>query len=356
MHSRVFAVALSTGLGLAALAAAWHLVPPFPSRLHPCGSALAVYAGIVATYHVVRAWRWHVLVRPNDHAPATSHLTIAWIGFAWIALLPMRLGEFVRPALLARRRQVSFVAATGSILVERLVDAAIISGLFLILAGTALADHGRRPEIGTLVRGSALIAATLFVVSVGLVVAALARGRVETWAFDPLAPRLPRLVARLRTVVEELARGLSVLTDPGTRRRFVAATGAYWALNAAGMWQLATAHGLDLPYAQSLTLIAVLGLTLLLPAAPAQAGPFQLGLALGLQLAANPAPPDEIASSYLASCYAVQLGVIVAFGAASHVWLGLGWRSVLGAREASRQPHADPGPQPRASQRRPPQG
>ena len=77
--------------------------------------------------------------------------------------------------------------------------------------------------------------------------------------------------------------------------------------------------------------MAVLGLTLLLPAGPAQMGPFQLGIVFGLQLFL---PSEQVAaggSIYVFYCYICQLAVTAIYGMYGHYRLQLRWKRVTSA-------------------------
>lgn len=337
---------VSTGLGLASLAAAWQLVPAWPSRLHASWPALTGYVAIVAAYHCLRAWRWRVLVEGLVPSPSSSpaelssspsslwsHLSIAWIGFAWIVLLPLRLGEFVRPALLSGRQGVPFVRASSSIVVERIADAAVVAGVFLLAVTPPPPgdDWVASASVG-LWQGARLLATAMLLAALGLTLAAAAPQRTAGLVVRPLRTWAPKLADRLAAVVDEASTGLSALTSWRSLAAFLTLTIIYWSLNAAGMWQLAQASGIILSPRGAAGLMAVLGLTLLLPAAPAQAGPFHLGIVLGLALTCDIPPPDDVASSYVTCCYVAQLGVIAIAGVVGHIALGLGWRPLPPSR------------------------
>ena len=70
----------------------------------------------------VRAQRWRVFLRPVGRIPFHPALSATCIGFGATMVLPLRLGEFIRPALLARRVGISVSAAFSSVVLERLFD------------------------------------------------------------------------------------------------------------------------------------------------------------------------------------------------------------------------------------------
>src|SRR5262245_2490706 len=99
------------------------------------------------------------------------------IGFMVTFLVPMRIGEIVRPVLLARRERLPASAAIATIALERIFDALTVMSLFLVFSFSA---HGQailhpadtasaQASAAMLLRKGALAAALL--VAVGLPVA-----------------------------------------------------------------------------------------------------------------------------------------------------------------------------------------
>ena len=72
------------------------------------------YALLLAAWTFVRAMRTRHLLRPVAHVSTRQILAISWIGFCGIFVLPFRLGEIVRPALLHNKGSVTFATATAT--------------------------------------------------------------------------------------------------------------------------------------------------------------------------------------------------------------------------------------------------
>ncbi len=92
-------------------------------------AALAFYS----LAHVLRALRFHLLLQGK--VPAMQGLSILSVGYLAIHVVPARIGEFVRPYLLAERAGVSWGAALAVIVLERLADMLM---LLAMLMGVAL--------------------------------------------------------------------------------------------------------------------------------------------------------------------------------------------------------------------------
>ena len=152
--------------------------------------------------YVVRAWRWRHLLAPMREGIGLYNLTsTTFIGFMVSFLVPMRLGEVVRPVLLARRERVASSAAIATIALERLFDAMTVMAFFLFFSlsahGRALLappDGGVRSQAASLLRDGAFAALLVVAIFLPLVIFLvvfpkkvvdflhrLNRGGAETW-------------------------------------------------------------------------------------------------------------------------------------------------------------------------------
>ena len=92
---------------------------------------MAIYLVTLAATHYFRATRWKYLLRPlGVSLPLGRLLAMSTVGFMGILLLPVRLGEFIRPYYVARSGQSRMSAVLGTVAVERIADGLLISILF----------------------------------------------------------------------------------------------------------------------------------------------------------------------------------------------------------------------------------
>src|SRR5512143_3305686 len=96
-------------------------------------SWLLIAACVSLTIQLFRAWRWQLELRPLLHVSFGKLWVVVSVAYMAINLLPVRLGEFVRPWLLSRRANVTFSNVVGNLVVEKTVDSLVI--LFYILIG-----------------------------------------------------------------------------------------------------------------------------------------------------------------------------------------------------------------------------
>ncbi len=89
---------------------------------------------LVLLSHVVRAWRWQLLLQPAVGSTSlVSAFNAVMIGYAANSILP-RSGEIIRPTVLAIRSRFSVSTSLSSVLIERVVDVvSLLLALVLVL-------------------------------------------------------------------------------------------------------------------------------------------------------------------------------------------------------------------------------
>ncbi|MGH9616390.1 MAG: lysylphosphatidylglycerol synthase transmembrane domain-containing protein [Acidobacteriaceae bacterium] len=82
---------------------------------------LVLATALIYAAYVTRAFRWSIFLRPTKPASPAQMVPAQFIGFTAVAILG-RLGEFVRPYLVARRQQVTLTSQLAVYTVERVSD------------------------------------------------------------------------------------------------------------------------------------------------------------------------------------------------------------------------------------------
>src|SRR5262249_50476926 len=111
----------------------------------PWALLLSLTMGL-STY-VLRAIRWQYLLKPIGSAGFGVAFRTTVIGFAANGMLPARVGEVLRPYLLARHERLSVPSTFATIILERLLDLLIVLlffGLFLLFFDTGMAASNGR--------------------------------------------------------------------------------------------------------------------------------------------------------------------------------------------------------------------
>ncbi len=284
---------------------------------------LVPYVGILLVIHLVKTVRWGLLLRPVAHVPFSRLNAIAAVGFMALMLLPFRLGEFVRPLLVAERPRLRTSAALSSIVVERAADG-LFTGVVALVALLAVPDG--TPGVALLRAGGIVVSLGFAAVIAFLVFGYWNRPLAVRLATGLVAPFSRRAAERGAAMLDAFIHGLRVLPGAGSVALFFGLTTAYWFLNVLGMRVLALGFGFDLGLAQLCALLGVLVVGVMIPAGPGMVGTFQGAVVLGLSFFA---PAEAVATrgvAYANVLWAVQLLQMTALGLvflwSRHVKLG----------------------------------
>jgi uncharacterized protein (TIRG00374 family) len=226
--------------------------------------------------YVIRSWRWVVLLRPIGRASFRTSFRTTVIGFAASAILPARIGEVLRPYLLARRERLNAASCFATIIVERLLDLVMVVLLFAIALATASIDVGSQVRVAG---GIAAVASVL-----GLVILCVLAGhpeRLGVWT-ERLARRLPgRARQALGQFVRMFAEGLSVLRSPGHLAFALFWTLPLWLSIALGILFTFWSFGISMSLAGSFIVVGYLTVGVAAPT-PGGAGGFEVMCKLAL--------------------------------------------------------------------------
>lgn len=297
--------------------------------------SLLLYALIFLAVHVTRIQRWQYLITPLGERDTKRIFRICAVGYAAIVILPLRLGEMVRPYMLARESQeVSMSAALGTAVVERVLDGLLITGLLFAALMTYSGDRAT-----AFVTGAGAISAAVFLGTSLLLGLTAAR---RDWTVRMLRRTIGRLSSKgtelIVGLVEGFLRGVRVLRHEGVLSRFLLLTAVYLGLNGLGIAVLAQAFGIDLGYWHAYGVLAILIVGIMIPAGPGFFGNFQFFLGKGLLLFA--ATDQVTILAFGLTLNTIQFLLQVGFGVPFFFASQLGFRGML---EASKhEPELNP--------------
>jgi uncharacterized membrane protein YbhN (UPF0104 family) len=263
-HSRtVLGIAISViSLGGCVWWATKQEAPDFPSSVDGILlilAAVAVYG--VAT--VLRGWRWHMILR---HAHIEHQLkeavAITTIGYMGNTVLPARGGEVLRILLLSDRSNAKRREVLGSIVPERILDAAALVLLFLVLSLVLSREAPTGITPGIIVGG--LLLAGL----IGVYVYHRLRWHGH---FDKFAARVRPVARASRLLIHPWGAGLMALT------LFV------WGLEGVAFDLCAQALKADISYAECLLTVVIASFFSLIPAAPGFVGTYDAAVLFSLK-------------------------------------------------------------------------
>jgi len=230
-------------------------------------------------HNVFRVWRWRALLAPvRANLPFRPMFVAVILGYMTTWVVPGRLGEVVRPMVLAGREGLPLGPTLGSVVADRLLDAASVVTLFAL--GIWLTPlEGQAAEWASVIRGGAIVLASLVVVALGLAMLLSARGAA-------LKERLGErrgVVAWVGRTAAALAAGFQALRQPRLAARIVGYSLLAWLTIAAGTWAGIRAVGADVSFGETLVILPVLVLGVAVPT-PGGAGSYHGAMKIGLMV------------------------------------------------------------------------
>jgi uncharacterized protein (TIRG00374 family) len=298
---------------------------------------ILLYIGLMGVIHLVRTVRWGILLEPLGHVGFKRLNSASAVGFMLLMLLPLRLGEFARPLLIAQPPPGGGVrlrrsGALASCVVERIVDGIAI-GLLGMVSLRMLGSSASGSYVEFARKASVLVALGFFGLSLTVVAALVFRERALRLTHALLAPLSPRFASKATSIVEGFIDALH-LGSGFKLVGFFALTAFYWCLSGVGLAVLAPAFGFTgltpLMIAVILT-IQVVGV--MVPAGPGMVGTMQFFTQAGLSLFVADGFSAR-AAGYANTIWLLQFGFQVALGLTFLLIGHVSLKGVLGAAPA----------------------
>lgn len=243
---------------------------------------IALSVALTLVTFIIRAERWQYLLGPLGPTRFWTVFRTTVIGFAASAVLPARAGEVIRPYLLARREGLSATAAFATILVERVLDLAAV--LLLLAAFVLWFDPGveaRDSAVFSAIRFGGLMMAPVALGALGLMFFMAGHPeRLHAWLLKAervLPARLASLMARL---ARTFAEGFAVVRRPERLVAAMAWSMVLWITTAAGIWAVAAAFRIAMPFTGGWLMLAPLVVGVAVPT-PGSVGGFHEAFRLG---------------------------------------------------------------------------
>ena len=235
---------------------------------------------VAAVSYLVRVERWRRLLQPVGAPSFWSTNRATLIGFAANALLPGRVGEVLRPYVLAKREGFSGAAAFGTVVVERLLDLLVI---VLSVAGFVLVAESptKDPKLLATLRTAAVTggagAVVILVMMVWLARSSARTEQVMRWCVSVAPKRSTRFVAEIG---QRFLQGLAVVGRPGPLIVAMSLSVVLWLSVAYGMWLTSLAFGIGVSFGEAVILMGMVAIGVAVPT-PAGVGGYHAAYELG---------------------------------------------------------------------------
>ncbi|MCG6963649.1 MAG: flippase-like domain-containing protein [Acidobacteria bacterium] len=272
---------------------------------HPLWLLIATALALLSYW--LRAVRWAFILRPVGKVRHSSVVLTTAVGYAAMTLLPARMGDIVRPVLLARRDNLPVSATLASILTERLFDLWTVVFFFLlfVLNPPAMTLRGEaRSYLHTLTTSGWVIAAGLVVGSLVLLGLFRYQERFVQLLAWPVGRFLPRWKGPVSRFFDHFLNGLRVLQRPRDLLITVGASLLMWWVIYWQVWATLIAFDIHLPLRAAYLIVTLAVIGLAIPT-PGGVGGFhkaaQIGLTSFFGIELNEA--TGIAIAYHAICF-----------------------------------------------------
>jgi uncharacterized protein (TIRG00374 family) len=227
-------------------------------------------------HNLFRVWRWRALLEPvRVGVPFRPMFSAVILGYMTSWIIPGRLGELVRPALLAGRENLPLGPCLGSVVADRLLDGLAV--LALLAVGLVVAPLGGEAATHLpLLRTAPIIMVALIGVVVMILLAA-----------SSLEVRLGRLAGRrgllgwiVRSVLA-VSRGTQAFKRPRLLLRVLVHTTLAWLVISLATWVGIWASGAMISLWDVMILMPLLVLGIAVPT-PGGAGSYHAVMTFGL--------------------------------------------------------------------------
>jgi uncharacterized protein (TIRG00374 family) len=253
----------------------------------------------------LRVVRWRVLLGPIADVSLRTTAGSLLVGYLANNVLPARLGEVVRSHHLGERTRLSRSTILGTIVIERVVDTAVV----VVIAAIAI--------LVLSVRGVVASAVMVGVALTGLLVVAIVIGMAAHRL--PGADRLAAWIGQWPQVHGALVRlraGLAIVRDVPTMAAAVLLSIGSWSLTVLAFAAAAQAVGIEPTIGQAALLAAGTNLATAVPAAPGYVGTFELA---AVTIATSVGIDREPALAFAVLVHAATLLLTSAGGAIAYV-------------------------------------
>jgi uncharacterized protein (TIRG00374 family) len=230
------------------------------------GDYLALGFGFVTMPYWMRALRWQYLLAPVGGTSFRAAFRTTVIGFAALALLPARVGDVLRPYLLARQEGLSLAATFATVIMERVLDLVAVLALLALFVWGAADQTSLSPSLMGPVKAAAWTMSGAAVVLLA-VMWILATHPERVGGLVRFSNRvLPHALAdRLAHLASTFSSGFAAARDPRGFAKAVFWSFPIWIAFAGEAWAVTRAFGIEMPFVGTFLLQAMLVIGVAIP-------------------------------------------------------------------------------------------
>jgi uncharacterized protein (TIRG00374 family) len=242
---------------------------------------LASAVMVILTFFA-RTIRWRYLLSPLGPTRFRTVFRCTVIGFGALTVLPVRVGDLIRPYLLARQEQMPVTSVFATVVMERVLDLVAVIGLMTAYVWGFAGESSFPPNLLNPIKVSATIAGALAgTLLVIMWILATHPERIGGFA-AALARVLPgKLSDRVGRMTSTFSSGFAVARNLRPLMFAVVWSFVLWIIIATQAWTVTTAFGISMPFTGSFLLQSMLVIGVAVPT-PGGVGSFHEAYRLGV--------------------------------------------------------------------------
>ena len=247
----------------------------------PATPLIAGFACVAVSYWM-RAVRWQYLLVPLGAVRFKAALHATIIGFAALGLLPARVGDVLKPYLLARREGLSVSATFATVVLERVLDLVAVLALLAAFVWGFSDDASLPPALRRSIEVSAALGGAGSVALLGLTWILASHPERIGMFVTKLTRVLPRRSGeRLGHLAKTFSTGFAATRHPRALVAAVLWSFPLWVVVAAEAWFITRGFGIEMPFSGSFLLQALLVIGVAVPT-PGAVGTFHEAYRIGV--------------------------------------------------------------------------
>jgi uncharacterized protein (TIRG00374 family) len=307
--------------------------------------------GLVVLSFVIRVIRWQVILAPAKKIGFWSAFHPVMIAFTINCILPGRLGELARPAILMKKENIRYSTGLATVAVERAFDISLIMALFMIAYQFINIDPNIHIPIGrTVLNRDTLetIVTGMFQISILLILGMIlvsfqwSRSLIKQMIFkipgllfftrEQLKQKITqRICAPLVRLIDNFAIGFELIRSPVKILVCLGLSMLIWVLVALSYYIFALGcPGIEITLSEMTAVMVIICIFIALPSVPGYWGLWEAGGIFALTLFGV---SQKEAAGFTLANHAMQIFPVIMIGVTSAIVTGVNiWRTSFDVR------------------------
>ena len=286
---------------------------------------------VVFISFALRAFRWMLILEPAGKVGFWKAFHPMMIGFMLNCILPGRVGEVTRPAILQKKENIPFSTGLATVVAERIFDSSIL----IVLFGVILFFVDIEPQLSisfgkynlnreTLISISGNIFKLMIILIIGIILFSFKTTRQSVkWTINKipllflstslsLKNKIQKICAFLICFIDNISTGFSFIRDPKKISICIGLSFIIWGLSAFSFYIMALGcPNIRLSYLELFAVMIIICFFIAIPSVPGYWGIWEAGGVFALSLFGIQA--KEAAGFTLAN-HAIQMFPIIVVG------------------------------------------